>query len=139
MSYYLRAFCAAPARLPDEVAELLGLPAAPPGADQAEIHYKDGRSPLLAEVWRGHEAREEVDAFLEMLEDLAESAAKRRVADHLQRTRDVVALRLPGDIDDDGYEVAGSYFAYLVDRCEGLIQADGEGFYDGEELILKLE
>jgi hypothetical protein len=138
MSYYIRAFCVDLAPLPNELPAELGLRAEASGAGQAEIHYKKGRSPILAELWTQADANEEIDEFVEALEDVPESSAKKHVVNHLGRTTTVVALRLSNDIDDDGYEMAGLYFAYLVDRAGALIQADGEGFYDGEELILEL-
>ena len=59
--------------------------------------------------------------------------------DHLQQSKAVVAAQLLGDIDDDAYTAAGTFLAYFVEHCGGLIQADGEGFYEGDRLIVELE
>jgi hypothetical protein len=50
-----------------------------------------------------------------------------------------VAAQLLGDIDDDGYTAAGVFLSYFVDHCGGLIQADGEGFYERERLLVELD
>jgi hypothetical protein len=51
----------------------------------------------------------------------------------------VTAIQLGNDVDDDGYEAAGAVLSFYVEACGGLIQADGEGFYDGEHVIVQLE
>ncbi len=43
------------------------------------------------------------------------------------------------DIDDDGYDALGNLLAYFVENNGGMIQADGEGFYEGDRLIVELE
>ena len=89
-----------------------------------------GRNPTL----------DEVTEFKELLEEIKNSPAKRQVISHLNRTRFIVACRLPTtDIDDDGYDVNGDFLGYFVDHCEGMIQADGEGFYRGAEVLLAVE
>jgi hypothetical protein len=84
--------------------------------------------------------QDEVAEFKELLEEIKNSPAKRQVISHLNRTRFIVARRLPTtDIDDDGYDVNGDFLGYFVDHCEGMIQADGEGFYRGAEVLLAVE
>jgi hypothetical protein len=61
------------------------------------------------------------------------------VLDHPGQTRAVVSARLLGDIDNDGQTAAGVVLVYYVEHCGGLIQADGEGFYEGDRVILELE
>jgi hypothetical protein len=82
---------------------------------------------------------EEVDGFIDSLEHVGESPEKQRVLEHLQHTKAVVAAQLLGDIDDDGYTAAGVFLSYFVDHCGGLIQADGEGFYERERLLVELD
>ena len=61
------------------------------------------------------------------------------IVDHLKATRFIVALRLPkGDMDDAGWDANGQILTYFLDHCGALIQADGEGFYEGAKLILEL-
>lgn len=57
-----------------------------------------------------------------------------------QATRFTVAAQLAtSDIDDDGYNALGYMLRYFVEHNGGMIQADGEGFYDGDEVIVALE
>ena len=64
---------------------------------------------------------------------------KKRVLDHLKATRFIIALRLPkADMDDAGWDANGQILTYFLDHCGALIQADGEGFYEGSKLILEL-
>lgn len=58
---------------------------------------------------------------------------------HLGQTRFTVACQLPtSDIDDDGYDAVGAFLEYFVTHSGGMIQADGEGFYRGNRLIVEL-
>jgi hypothetical protein len=59
---------------------------------------------------------------------------------HLNSTRFIVACQLPStDIDDDGFDANGEFLNYFVERCGGMIQADGEGFYEGHEVVVPLK
>jgi hypothetical protein len=83
--------------------------------------------------------QEELEEFVEFLEDLADSPEKQKVLDHLEQSKAVVAVQLLGDVDEAGYTAAGTFLTYFVDHVGGLIQADGEGFYDGDRLVVELE
>ena len=46
-----------------------------------------------------------------------------------------MAAQLPtSDIDDDGYDANGWVMRFFLDDHDGMIQADGEGFYDRDKL-----
>jgi hypothetical protein len=105
---------------------------------QAEIVYKPGRQPFVVEADSGEFIEEEVAEFIELLEDVEDSPAKERVLAHLGRTRAVIAAQILSDVDDEGYSAVQTFLNYFVDRCGGLIQADGEGFYEGDELVVEL-
>lgn len=150
MAYYLRAFCTSddiPAlRVVFDWAAGQGVQLEAPAADldaqrweQAEVIYKPDRQPFIAERNTGDLLREEVEEFAEFLEEADNSPEKQAVLDHLERSKAVVAAQLLGDIDDDGYNAVGAFLTYYVERCGGLIQADGEGFYEGERLIVELD
>lgn len=159
MGYYVRVFCTTgkPPALRPVLAHALGRGSAisldrdvsdtspdDAGWTQVGLLYKSGKLPILLEVNRvdGDDSmvRGEIEEFLEFLEDAPESAQRRRVEEHLRATKFVVAARLwTTDIDDDGYNALGNTITYFVDHNGGLIQADGEGFYDGTEVIVKLE
>lgn len=159
VGYYVRAFCASgdppplrqvldfarekgcPIRLDPDVTET-----SPddPGWEQVGLLYKDGKLPILLEVNRndGEDSlvREEIEEFLEFLEDAPRNSNRSKVDDHLRATRFVVAAQLPtSDIDDDGYNANGWVMRFFLERNAGMIQADGEGFYEGDKLIVKLD
>lgn len=150
MAYYLRVFCRS-----DEIPPLsvvfewakgrgvrLEAPTADPeasGWEQAEVIYRPDRQPFIAERSVGDLLREEIEEFTEFLEDLDESPERQDVLDHLDQSRAVVAAQLLSDIDDDGYNAVGTFLTYYVEHCGGLIQADGEGFYRGERVIVELD
>jgi hypothetical protein len=111
---------------------------------QVGLLYKPGKLPILLEVNRdeGDESlvREEIEEFMEFLGDAPSNTHRKRVEEHLRATRFVVAAQLPtSDIDDDGYNALGNTITYFVDHNGGMIQADGEGFYDGNKVIVPLE
>jgi hypothetical protein len=150
VSYYLRAFCTSdnlpPLRAVFEWTEGQGVLLQAPSTDldaqswdQAEVVYKPDRQPFIAETNTDELVREEVEEFVEFLEDVDESSARQKVLDHLQQSKAVVAGQLLGDIDDDGYTAVGTFLSYYVEHCGGLIQADGEGFYEGDRLIVALD
>ncbi len=150
MAYYLRAFCTSddipPLREVLEWAASQGVRLDVPSADldsdtwgQAEVLYTADRSPIVAEANADTLAHEEVDEFIESLEDVDESPEKQKVLEHLRQTKAVIAVQLLGDIDDDGYTAAGTFLTYFIEQCGGLIQADGEGFYERERLIVELD
>jgi hypothetical protein len=149
MAYFLRAFCTSP-DLPElrdvlDWAESQGidLSIAAPDLDvrdwhQIEVVYKSERQPFVVEADTGEMVEEEVEEFIELLDEAEDSPAKEMVAAHLQNTRTVVAAQLLADVDDDGYAAVGVFLQYFVERYGGLIQADGEGFYEGDQLIVDM-
>ena len=108
----------------------------------AFILYKPGKQPLEVEINRRNGptrelVEDEIQEFTEFLEEVPDESAKQRVIDHLDRTQFIVASRLEtADIDDDGYDANGTFLRYFVDHAQGMIQADGEGFYEGENLVV---
>jgi hypothetical protein len=159
VGYYIRAFCSQgeppPLRpvlafsagrgvrlaLDPEVSE----PALDDGGwKQAGIVYSSHKASILLEVNRedGDESllREEVEEFLELLEDAPNSLNRWRVEKHLRKTRFIVAAQLPtADIDEDGHLALGHVLTYFVDNHGAMIQADGEGFYRGTKVIVELD
>lgn len=84
---------------------------------------------------------EEIDEFLEMLEDCEDAAARSHVQGRLRKARATVAAQVlwQGRTPDETLELLAPLWAWLGHNRAGLLQADGEGFYDGDELILELE
>jgi hypothetical protein len=158
VAYYVRAFCAKgdPPLLRDMLAFVrnqgasLTLDPATGSTDlddttwtRVGLLYEDGRLPIILEANRRDSADsladEEIEEFLEFLEDAPGSAGRKKVESHLRRTRFVVATQLPtSDINDAGYDANGWVLRSFHEYSDGMVQADGEGFYDGDQLIVAL-
>ena len=114
-----------------------------PHWNEFELTYKPGRKPILVECNRddGEDSlcREECDEFIDDFLGPAGLPARDRVAAHLRATRFTIACHLLMDIDDAGYAANGEFLHYFVMHCGGMVQADGEGFYDGAEQVFPTE
>jgi len=155
MGYYVRAFCTSrtvPTLTEVENALRRTLPAvrfdtddAKDSADwrNAEFYYSEARKPIVVEinVNDGPESLvvAERQEFIEEIRDLDDSGAKARVIDHLRRANYIVLCQLLGDIDESGFEANGQLLDFFVENHGGLIQADGEGFYEGTDLVVELK
>jgi len=154
MPYYIRAFCTDESR-PSldqlETALKRDNPAACFKADddrtaanwsQAEFYYKEGKQPVVVEINFNDGdkslASEESQEFADKIGKPGFSLSKRRVLSQLANTRYIVCCQLLGDIDDDGYHLNGELLNFYVNNHGGMIQADGEGFYDGHKVIVNL-
>jgi hypothetical protein len=108
-----------------------------------EFIYKVGKLPILVEcnniLDEDGLAKEEIEEFIDEIGEAGILAFnKKKIVRHLQATKFIVVSQLPtSDIDDDGYSANGELLKFFVDNHEGILQADGEGFYDGTKLILK--
>ena len=82
---------------------------------------------------------EERDELIEFAEE-GNEAQKRRVIDMLRAAREIVAVQvLFGDGDTDStLDRLSPLWTWLQSNRRGLVQADGEGYYDGHDLILPL-
>jgi hypothetical protein len=113
--------------------------------EQIAVVYRAGKLPILAECNRNDDsddclANEEIAEFVEFIGKPGLSVAKRKVLQHLAATTFIIACQLPtSDIDEIGYEINSLFLRFFVDNCDGMIQADGEGFYRGNKVIVPLE
>ncbi|MDH3613449.1 MAG: hypothetical protein OES10_09225 [Gammaproteobacteria bacterium] len=109
---------------------------------QAEFNYKEDNQPIVVEINinSGDDslAAEESQEFFDKIGKPGLSISKRRVLNHLKNTRFIVCCQLLSDIDDDGYHWNGELLNYFVKNHGGMIQADGEGFYDGRKIVVEL-
>ena len=82
----------------------------------------------------------ERDELVEFAQDGDEST-RARVISTLLAARSIVAVQvLFGDGDtDQTLDGLGPLWTWLQANRRGLVQADGEGYYDGQDLILALE
>ena len=101
-------------------------------------------APILLEVADDELLRDELEEFKEIVDDApAARAAKRKVKRHLAQTRMIVAAQVPTGGGDDALEgaleAARDALDVFVEARGGLLQVDGEGFYEDAELILDTE
>jgi hypothetical protein len=150
VAYYLRVFCRSlePVLLRDVVEQAasegvaltVSNDVAPDDPDwrRAEIGFSDERPPLIAEIDRDSEVvTEEVEDFTELIGPPGLSRSKRGVLDHLRETKAILALQIvTASADDATYDAAGAVVRYFAQERDGVIQADGEGSYDGTRLIV---
>ena len=107
----------------------------------AELFYDPNRGPIVLEIYRNDGpdslAAEESQEFIEEVRS-ADLPASDRICAHLEKTTAILSCQLLSDINDAGFDVNGELMNYFVAHCGGLVQADGEGFYDGPDLVLEL-
>jgi hypothetical protein len=82
---------------------------------------------------------EERDELIEFAEE-GNEAQKRRVIDMLRAAREIVAVQVLFGNGDTGWTLdrLSPLWIWLQSNRRGLVQADGEGYYDGHDLILPL-
>jgi hypothetical protein len=113
--------------------------------EQAAIIYKTGKLPFLVECNRDAGTsdcllREEIKEFLDCIGKPGLSLAKRNVIASLNKTRYIITCQIPtSDMDDEGYNACNRFLEYFEKYCGGMVQADGEGFYKGSKLLIKIE
>jgi len=82
----------------------------------------------------------EIDEFVEKIEDTEEDG-KAELAGRLKQVTAVLAVEvlMQGRTLAQTLDLLDPLWAWLLVHRRGLVQADGEGFYEGTELILALE
>lgn len=108
---------------------------------------EDGNRVFIAELNRdnGNEEslmREEIQEFLEIIKELEDVPAenKAKVKKHLNETKFMVALQVTGEtLGEEGDNAASIFLQYFVVNCGGMVQEDGEGFYEEDKLIIEME
>ena len=155
MGYYVRALCTSEVvptlgevqawlKQHGSVAEISDADLESSVWERARLFYRRGKLPILVECNRdtGPDSllREELEEFSEILEEVDPPPGKQTVVAHIAATKFLIACQLPtSDIDDDGYDANSDFLSFFEERCGGIVQADGEGFYRGEELLVEFE
>lgn len=107
----------------------------------AQIHYQDKKLPILIECNRisaepKNLANAEIQEFLEKIGSPGLWGNKKRVSSHLKKTRFIVSCQIPiSDINPIGENIVEEFLAYFVVHCNGLFQADGSGFFEGQNCL----
>ena len=111
----------------------------PVGTNQLDIHYDANRSPLTADLTHsGNDTtRKEIEHFIERVASLKNEPDQNLVLDVLARTQSLIAIGVPEDYDHEN-DTLTRLVDIVANFAEGLFQVDGEGFYDGSNLILRL-
>jgi hypothetical protein len=106
---------------------------------QADLYLRDG---LYAEIEINAPGdglfEGEIAEMLEFLED-AEGNGRNRVEMVLKCARRIVSVRVLGQDRESGDTLAGidPLWRWLFSTRVGLLQADGEGYYDADDLVLE--
>ncbi len=156
MPFWMRVFCRRPtAPTPGQILEALSAAQLPAqldleaGVDPSDPHWEQLALALSGDAGvlvvdrdvgpRGEAVLEEVAKFLRDIRRSPRSKTRERVVEHLKDTKQVFCLQVPtASIDPTGWAVAHAVMRYLVASCDGLAHLDGEGFYQGNDLVLEL-
>jgi len=110
-----------------------------------ELTYDSERLPLLVELnQKGKSdgvAEEEIKEFLEFVgKPKFYELKKKKVINHLKSTEYIICIQLPtNDIVDQGYNVNGELMEFIELNYSGIVQADKEGFYSKNNLLVELK
>lgn len=144
MGYAIRLFCTVPlSSLIPLQAQLLqrGFQVQPVGTNQLDIIFDREKMPLTVDLIEAHqqETQLQIADFLEDVSKLSDSPAQRKVIEVLARTQSLVII----GVVDDGSDAFKRTLDYVLDvvsyAADGLFQVDGEGFYEGGNLLLPLK
>ena len=82
------------------------------------------------------DAEEERDELIEFAEE-GNEAQKRRVIDTLRAAREIVAVQVLFGNGDTVWTLdrLSPLWTWLQSNRRGLVQADGEGYYEGDDLV----
>ena len=156
MPYWMRVFCRkAEAPTPGEILQALSRATLPaqlhPDADvdladtaweQLAVALTSDAGPLIVNrdvAGRGDVVGEEVDEFLKIARSVPRTKATKEVVAHLRETKQIFGLQVPtSSIDSKGWTIAHAVMRFLAARCDGLVHADGEGFYRGNDVVLAI-
>ena len=113
------------------------------GWSRLHLFYAEGRLPL-ALGRQSLQGDAPLPGHLRVLMDATASApdsrGKRRVLEFLAQAGQVFELSLPPDFEQRAGRrlLSAELIDYLQKETDGLIQVDGEGYYDRNRIILKL-
>ena len=110
---------------------------------QLRVFYAADRSPITLERQSLHgdaPLPDRLKALMDATAAARNSRDKRRVIDFLAQASQVFELTLPPDFDWHAgrHLVSTELLNYLQKETDGLIQADEEGYYERNRLILKV-
>lgn len=111
--------------------------------EQADLHHGDALYGELEINRAGSELfDEEREELMEAVAAEEEEPARQEVLSFLERVQGAVVIRVlwQGRDVEPTLEQLDPLWGWLFERAEGLLQADGEGYYDAEgDLVLEVE
>ena len=117
-----------------------GFEVQPAGTNALDIYYDPNYPPLTADLAEStkEDAKADIMAFIEAVTDYSDHPAQRKVLNVLSRTQAIIAIGIPNDFPDSHQGSLNELLALVADMAEGLFHVEGEGFYDGANLIFEL-
>lgn len=114
--------------------------------DEVAIIGEDGQRAFIAEINRDNNDKDslmksEVNEFLQILKEVEDCPAEElaKVIKHLNKTKYIVAIQVASDyVEEEGDTSVSVFLKYFVDNCGGMVQEDGEGFFEGDKLIVEI-
>ena len=105
-----------------------------------ELHYKEGKHPIPVELnWCDEDdsvGKEELEEFVDGIGRPGLSLKKRKTIEQLKKTKFIICNQLLSDLDDNGYSANDRLMQFFVEKYEGMIHAENEGFYNRDGTIL---
>ncbi len=113
------------------------------GWRRLHVFYAEGRSPLALERQSLHGDAPLPDRLRALMDATAaapDSRGKRRVLEFLAQANQAFELILPPDFDRRAGRrlISAELLNYLQKETDGLVQVDGQGYFDRNRIILKL-
>jgi hypothetical protein len=105
-----------------------------------KVYYEENRRPLIfARSAEDQLFRDEIEETIDDLDEAEPANMRQEIIQKLKMSRQTIAIEVfPADASDDCWEMLDNLEGYLARKCDGIIYAPGEGFYDQRlQLILK--
>ncbi|SFH17008.1 hypothetical protein SAMN03159447_07030 [Variovorax sp. NFACC27] len=109
--------------------------------DQLLLAHENGQEIAVIErnpVSKGSMAAEEIEEFIDELQEAQPASGSRWLVDYLPRVKTIYAFQVLSGADEaDGWSKLGSVKALLWNKLGGIFQADSEGFSneDGYHIV----
>lgn len=143
MSYYIRRFSPHPMQTLIPVQAWVvrsGVQVAPAGTNELNVIYSPAHPPLTIDLTdsRNSITQQDLLSFLMAVSRLPDHPNKTLVLSILARTQALVAVGVPDGFPPEFDEILDIITYSIATETPGLFQVDGDGFYDGDDLILKM-
>lgn len=117
-----------------------GFEVQPAGTNALDIYYAPNHPPLTADLAEStkDDAKADIMAFIEAVSEYSDHPAQNTVLNVLSRTQAIIAIGIPDNFPEGQQESLNDLLALVADMAVGLFHVEGEGFYDGPELIFEL-